>query len=181
MTILIIGATGIIGSRVTREADQPRRRRPSCRAQPISRRLSTRCKRHRHCRPGRNAAVRLAFEGIERAVLITANSPNQLRQERNVIDAARHSGVRHLGKLSVGEQRQMHRLRWRVITGLRSCGCRAAASRPPSCAPDFHAEFAAVRVLDRCQRGLEPSPRGRSNSNGPSGRRGAGDRRRGRR
>lgn len=42
-----------------------------------------------------------AFDGVERAFLLPANAPTQLQMERNFIEAARRSGVRHVVKLSV--------------------------------------------------------------------------------
>lgn len=44
--------------------------------------------------------LKAALEGVERALLIPANSPNQLHQERNFIEAAQRAKVQHLVKFS---------------------------------------------------------------------------------
>ena len=41
-----------------------------------------------------------ALEGVEKALLLTASSPDSLQQERNFIHAAKRAGVRHLVKFS---------------------------------------------------------------------------------
>ena len=44
--------------------------------------------------------LKAALEGVERALLIPANSPNQVQQERNFIEAAQRAKVQHLVKFS---------------------------------------------------------------------------------
>ena len=41
-----------------------------------------------------------ALEGVEKALLLTASSPDSLQQERNFIHAAKRAGVRHVVKFS---------------------------------------------------------------------------------
>ena len=41
-----------------------------------------------------------ALEGVEKALLLTASSPDSLQQERNFIHAAKREGVRHVVKFS---------------------------------------------------------------------------------
>jgi uncharacterized protein YbjT (DUF2867 family) len=102
MTVLVIGATGTIASRVAQElleqGDDVRgtvRDASRATALPVG------------VRPAiadldDASAVNKALGGIDRVVLIAANSFRQAEQEGNVIEAARRSGVEHLVKLSVG-------------------------------------------------------------------------------
>lgn len=102
MTTLIVGATGVIGSRVLTDL--------VARGQQV-RALVRSESRASELPSGADfvvadlddaEAVDAALEGIERVVLIAANSPTQVAQEGNVIHAAKRHGVAHLVKLSVG-------------------------------------------------------------------------------
>ena len=47
------------------------------------------------------ASLNAALAGIERAYLLTATSPNRLRQEAHFIRAARHAGIKHIVRHSI--------------------------------------------------------------------------------
>jgi uncharacterized protein YbjT (DUF2867 family) len=135
MTIAVVGATGIIGSRVTRAL--------------LAGGQAVRAVARDHGRAtsllgdvevavadlNQASEVDDAFRGVDRAVVITANGPRQLRQEINVVNAAQRAGVRHLAKLSVGGAAPeapltMARDHWAAEERLRESGVPATVIRP---------------------------------------------------
>jgi uncharacterized protein YbjT (DUF2867 family) len=102
MTTLVVGATGVIGSRVVTDLAE--------RGQQV--RALVRTERRASGLPSGvdfvvadlddARAVDGALEGVNQVVLIAANSPSQVTQEGNVIRSAKGHDVKHLVKLSVG-------------------------------------------------------------------------------
>jgi uncharacterized protein YbjT (DUF2867 family) len=135
LTILVIGATGVIGSRVTREL---------LHRGEVVRAVVRNDARAAALPPGTEVAVAdlndqeaviKAATGAERVVLIVANSPDQVHQESNVIEAARLSGVSHLVKLSVGGASAdaalaLARDHWAAEEHLRTAGVPSTIVRP---------------------------------------------------
>jgi uncharacterized protein YbjT (DUF2867 family) len=79
--------------------------------------------------------VHNAVRGVDRVVLIAANSADQAEQEANVIDAARRMGVQHLLKLSVGGASPdaglaLARAHWKAEEQLRESGVPFTIVRP---------------------------------------------------
>lgn len=71
-----------------------------------------------------HAAVQRAMDGIERALLLAANSPDQWEQERGFIEAAAAAGVGHVVKVSAigadpGSKRVLKRFHGRAEDLLR--------------------------------------------------------------
>jgi uncharacterized protein YbjT (DUF2867 family) len=96
--ILVSGGTGRVGSRLLEGGEQVR---VSCRdgARARSRFAGRVGIVEGDLRDPRFAT--LAVSGADRVFLLTAQSPTQLEQEQNVIDASRAAGVRQVVKLSV--------------------------------------------------------------------------------
>ena len=135
MTVLVVGATGEIGSRVTREL--------LTRGEPV--RAAVRSAARAGAVPAGvdvvvadlddAAAVDRAVADVDRVVLIAANTPRQAEQEGAVIDAARRAGVAHLVKLSVGGAAPdaglaLARAHWAAEVALRDSGVPATVVRP---------------------------------------------------
>jgi uncharacterized protein YbjT (DUF2867 family) len=102
MPVLVVGATGSIGSRVAqdllaRKASVRAVVRSGSRASAVPEGVEAVV-----ADLNEPTAVQAAMTGIDRVVLIAANSPAQADQERTVVEAARRAGVQHLVKLSVG-------------------------------------------------------------------------------
>ena len=135
MTVLVVGSTGSIGSRVVEEllaaGEHVRalvRNDARAGALPVGADGVV-------ADLGDAPAVVRATEGADRVVLIAANSPEQEQQEGNVIDAARTHGVRHLVKLSVGGAAPdaglaLARAHWAAEQRLRASGVPATTVRP---------------------------------------------------
>lgn len=135
MTVLVVGATGTIGSRTARELiEQGEDVRATVRnvarvtalpvgAEPVIADLND------------AGAVNKAMEDIDRVVLIAANSPRQAEQESTVIEAARRVGVEHLVKLSVGGASPdaglaLARAHWAAEQQLQESGVPSTIVRP---------------------------------------------------
>lgn len=135
MSVLVVGATGTIGSRVAEDLAQKGHDvvglvRDASRAgalpagvRPIEADLDD------------AAAVDAALAGVDRVVLIAANTPRQAAQETAVIDAARRAGVVHLVKLSVGGAAPdaglaLARAHWTAEERLRESGVPFTIVRP---------------------------------------------------
>jgi uncharacterized protein YbjT (DUF2867 family) len=102
VSVLVVGATGTIGSRVTEALAGDGQEvvglvRNGSRASALTEGV-----RPVQADLDDPAAVDRALDGIDRVVLIVANTPRQAEQEAAVIDASRRAGVVHLVKLSVG-------------------------------------------------------------------------------
>lgn len=135
MTILVVGATGTTGTRVTQEL-LARGKDVRAIVRNASRALAL---------PGGAKAVvadlgdpqavTRALQGVDRVVLIAANSPHQAEQESNVIEAARQGDVKHLVKLSVGGASPdallaLARAHWQAEKQLQESGLPFTIVRP---------------------------------------------------
>jgi len=134
---LIVGATGTVGSEVVaqlaaagerpralvRDADAARQRlggQPELVAGDLD----------------RPQTLGGAVDGAERMFLLTVPGDRQLEQERAVIDAARHAGLRRivrLSRLGAGERSPLRvaRLHWRAEQQLKGSGLAWTILRPP--------------------------------------------------
>jgi uncharacterized protein YbjT (DUF2867 family) len=100
--ILVTGATGTIGTEVFRRlAVAGERPRAFVRDPHVARARLGDAVEHVEGDLDRAQTVEAALAGVDRVFLLTRQSTRQPDQERNVIDAAMRSGVRHLVKLSV--------------------------------------------------------------------------------
>jgi uncharacterized protein YbjT (DUF2867 family) len=100
--VLVIGATGTIGSEVFRRlAAAGARPRAFVRDARIARVTLGGGAEHVVGDRDRRETVEAGLAGADRVFLLTRQSSRQTDQERNVIEAAARSGARHLVKLSV--------------------------------------------------------------------------------
>lgn len=135
MSVLIVGATGTIGSRVAADLVRDGRDvvglvRDASRAAALPEGV-----RAMEADLDDPSAVDRAMQGVERVVLIVANTPRQADQEATVIDAARRAGVVHLVKLSVGGAAPdaglaLARAHWAAEDRLRESGVPFTIVRP---------------------------------------------------
>jgi len=101
-TILVTGASGTVGSEVLKQlAMKGEKIRALVRIEDHGRKI-----RHTGAEifagDLENPDDLIApFDGVDKVFLSTPAHPNQLERERNAIDAAKESGVRHLVKLSI--------------------------------------------------------------------------------
>src|SRR6266487_6414897 len=47
------------------------------------------------------SSLDLAMKGIEKVLLISSNGPNRLQQHKNVVDAAKKAGIKHITFISI--------------------------------------------------------------------------------
>ena len=135
MTVLVIGATGSIGSRVVEELlahgeDVRGVVRNASRTKGFPDKADAFIADLNDAE-----AVTFAVEGVERIVLIAANTANQAQQEANVIESARLNDVQHLVKLSVGGAAPdaglaLARAHWTAEVKLRESGVPFTTVRP---------------------------------------------------
>src|SRR5688572_2169400 len=102
MTILITGATGTVGSQLTKQLDAA--------GQKV--RVLTRDPKKAESLKGKNveivqgdlanpSSLDKAFAGVDAVFVLVSGSPDQVKQEKNAFDAAKKAGVKHVVNLSV--------------------------------------------------------------------------------
>jgi uncharacterized protein YbjT (DUF2867 family) len=152
-TVLVTGATGVVGGHVVRELRSravPARafvRDPAKAADALGAGVELAAGDF-----GDRASIRRALDGVERVLLCSPNSARQVEHEQNVIDAAVDAGVTRLVKIgAIGSQIGSPLAFWdahgRIEQHLQACGLPWVGLHPSTYTSNLFAAADSVREL----------------------------------